>query len=272
MRLLALLCALMALCAGDPVILPPLAPYNALGFGVPHSYAALPYNYHVPPPVAAVAPPLSLKTQYHAQDEFGQASYGHTEPFQAHSAVQDAAGNKLGTYSYVTPSGQVVRLDYVADGLGFRVASNALPVAPEPPGPEALPQPVSETPEVAAARAAHLAEVAEAEARSRSRRALRPRLGLGGPETPASTAPLPLPPPPPPSPLLAYAAAPFAPFGPGYGYAYGPGLGLGLGYGLGLPAHPPLVAAAAVAVPTARRASLSRVVNNPGHAVSYRVE
>lgn len=29
-----------------------------------------------------------LKTQYHTQDGYGQASYGHSEPHQSHNAVQ----------------------------------------------------------------------------------------------------------------------------------------------------------------------------------------
>lgn len=43
----------------------------------------------------------------------------------------------------MAPNGQVLRTDYVADGAGYRVASNALPV-----GPGAGPAPVVDTPEV----------------------------------------------------------------------------------------------------------------------------
>lgn len=92
------------------------------------------------------------KTQYHAQDTLGQAAYGHSEAFQAHNAVQDAAGNKIGSFSYVAPNGQVLATDYVADALGYRVASNAAPV---------------EAPEIVAARAAHLHEVEVTKHRSR---------------------------------------------------------------------------------------------------------
>ena len=62
---------------------------------------------------------------------------------------QDAAGNKIGSFSYLSPEGNVFRTDYVADALGYRVASNALPVGPS--------LPVADTPEVAAAKIAHLA-------------------------------------------------------------------------------------------------------------------
>nr|CAD7438379.1 unnamed protein product [Timema bartmani] len=86
-------------------------------------------------------------------------------------APGDAAGNKIGSYSFVTPEGRLVKTQYIADAAGFRVASDALPVAPL--------ASVVDTPEVAAARAAHLAEVEVV--KSRTRRAA---------ETPASTSPL----------------------------------------------------------------------------------
>lgn len=70
------------------------------------------------------------KSQYHSQNELGEAQYGHREPFQAHDAVQDAAGNKAGSFSYVAPDGRVLTTEYIADAAGYRVASNALPTAP----------------------------------------------------------------------------------------------------------------------------------------------
>lgn len=120
-----------------------------------HSAVVAPYAH-----TAVVAPVVSTveKTQYHAQDALGQAAYGHAEAFQAHNAVQDAAGNKVGSYSYVAPDGQVIATNYVADALGYRVASNAVPVGPSAP---------AETPEVVAARAAHLQEVENVKHRSR---------------------------------------------------------------------------------------------------------
>lgn len=36
----------------------------------------------------------------------------------------------MGSFSYTAPNGQVFRTDYVADALGYRVSSNALPVGP----------------------------------------------------------------------------------------------------------------------------------------------
>lgn len=73
---------------------------------------------------------LPQKTQYHTQNELGEATYGHAEPTQSHHAVQDAYGNKAGTFSYVSPNGRILTTNYVADQDGYRVASNALPGVP----------------------------------------------------------------------------------------------------------------------------------------------
>ncbi|PSN34453.1 hypothetical protein C0J52_20174, partial [Blattella germanica] len=77
----------------------------------------------------------------------------------------------LGSFSYVSPEGLVFKTDYVADALGYRVASNALPV---------------DTPAVVAARSAHLA--AHAAALHRVRRQIIAPFAIG--HTPAATAPL----------------------------------------------------------------------------------
>lgn len=113
----------------------------------------------------------------------------------------------------------MISANYVADALGYRVASNALPVGPVA---------IGDTPEVTAARAAHLAE--HAAAKSRSRRSV---------ATVAYAAP-----------SVAYAAAaPAAPL-----------------------AYAAPVAYAAPAAPLLHAATLTTVVNNPGYAVSYRVD
>ena len=91
-------------------------------------------------------------SQYHAQDIIGQASYGYAYPGQAASNYRDALGNQVGSYAYMGPNGEV-RVNYVADALGFRVLSNNLPVAPE------------DTPEVAAAKIEHARLVEEAAAK-----------------------------------------------------------------------------------------------------------
>ena len=65
-------------------------------------------------------------------------------------------------YSYVDANGKLQRVEYVADGLGFRVADSRLPVAPvydgvAPTFNPVLPVAPEDTPEVKAARAAHMA-------------------------------------------------------------------------------------------------------------------
>lgn len=60
----------------------------------------------------------------------GEATYGHRELLQSHDAVQDAQGNKAGSFSYLSPDGRILTTDYVADQAGYRVATNALPNAP----------------------------------------------------------------------------------------------------------------------------------------------
>lgn len=72
---------------------------------------------------------MARKSQYHTQNELGEATYGHREPFQTHDAIQDSEGNKAGSFSYVAPDGRLLTTDYIADQAGYRVASNALPVA-----------------------------------------------------------------------------------------------------------------------------------------------
>jgi hypothetical protein len=75
-----------------PAVAAPLA-YTASAVAAPLAYTApavaAPVAYAAPAVAApAVAAPLSVKTQYHAQDVLGQASYGHAEPFQTHNAIQ----------------------------------------------------------------------------------------------------------------------------------------------------------------------------------------
>ncbi|XP_046404523.1 cuticle protein 7-like [Ischnura elegans] len=153
--------------------------YRNFAYNYPYHFgysAVAPVAVKSVPAVAPVAPvvPLAytgLKHQYHAQDEFGQASFGHSSIDQTHTTFRDAFGGVVGQYSYVNPEGKVVTTSYTADAVhGFRVASNDLPVAPAVPETPALvaPEPVQDTPEVVAARAEHLA--AHAEVKSRSRR------------------------------------------------------------------------------------------------------
>merc|ERR1712170_273211 len=129
-----------------------------------------------PVPVAPVVEPPS--SQFHAQDEFGQFSFGYQNINSAKSETRDAFGVTRGSYQYVDANGVLQTVNYIADPVnGFRVAGTNIPVAPEvapvaapvvPIAPAAAPlvAPVApvETPEVAAARAEHLAAHAEATA------------------------------------------------------------------------------------------------------------
>merc|ERR1712107_878280 len=116
-------------------------------------------------------------------------------------------------YSYVDANNKLQTVNYVADGLGFRVANSRLPVAPVYDGvaptfnPEPLvapvfdgvaPEPVVDTPEVAEAKAAHLAAVEAAKA-ERKRRSADPAVLAASTRvltapTPSSTTPPSLPP------------------------------------------------------------------------------
>jgi hypothetical protein len=83
--------------------------------GIPAT-AAVPAAY----PVAYGYPSFSA-TQYHAQDELGQASFGYAHPGQAASNLRDGFGNQIGSYAYVNPEGKEVRVSYTADSRGFHV-------------------------------------------------------------------------------------------------------------------------------------------------------
>merc|ERR1711976_421588 len=135
-----------------------------------------PVQVAAPVPVAPVVEPPS--SQFHAQDEFGQFSFGYQNINSAKSETRDAFGVTRGSYQYVDANGVLQTVNYIADPVnGFRVAGTNIPVAPEvapvaapvvPIAPAAAPlvAPVApvETPEVAAARAEHLAAHAEATA------------------------------------------------------------------------------------------------------------
>merc|ERR1712209_262881 len=121
-------------------------------------------------------------------DEFGNLQYGYNNINSVKHGVGNTYGGVSGGYSYVDADGAVQTVQYVADGAGFRTVDSRLPVAPEF-NPEPLvapvfnpeplvapvfdgvaPEPVQDTPEVAEARAAHLAAVEAAKAETVERR------------------------------------------------------------------------------------------------------
>merc|ERR1711981_304492 len=123
-------------------------------------------------PAPLPAPLTAPSSQFHAQDEFGQFSFGYENINSAKTETKDAFGVTRGSYQYVDANGIVQTVNYIADDInGFRVAGTNIPVAvaaAQPVAPAALPLvapvPVLESPEVAAARAEHLAAHAEAKA------------------------------------------------------------------------------------------------------------
>merc|ERR1712072_1410936 len=119
-----------------------------------------------PVPVSPIVQPPS--SQFHAQDEFGQFSFGYQNINSARSESKDAFGVTRGSYQYVDANNVVQTVHYTADDInGFRVAATNVPVAPalvQAVLPLVAPVPVVETPEVAAARAEHLAAHEKAKA------------------------------------------------------------------------------------------------------------
>jgi len=232
--------------------------YPYAGVRATTAYPAMPETAAYP---VAYGYPAYSATQYHAQDELGQASFGYSHPGQAATNLRDGFGNQIGSYAYINPEGKEVRVSYTADSRGFRVLSNDLPVAPvanlvapvqvedtpevakakadhavavtaaksgvAPVAPVfALPSPVQDTPEVAAAKAEFAVKFAAAkDAATPAVRAKRQVFGFG--------------------------ATPF-----GYpGYAVSP-----YAYTVAAPAMP------------VREATLTNTILTPGHAVAYRVD
>ncbi|XP_066937284.1 cuticle protein 21-like [Macrobrachium rosenbergii] len=220
-------------------------------------HTPLAYN-HVAHAGYNTIPYAPIQSQYHAQDELGQYSFGYAGGPSARSETRDAFGVVRGSYNYVDSEGKVQTQHYVADALGFRVSGTNLPVSPDAPVaaplavPVVLPEPVQDTPEVAAAKAAHEAAYNEAAAAAvaapdRKKRSVLAAhaLGVYSPRR------------------FSYGfSAPLSYGYPAYGtyHSYGPYVHGAHAY----PAYPHAL--------TTKDATLLRVVNNPGHAVSYRVD
>merc|ERR1711942_590717 len=216
-------------------------------------------------------------SQFHAQDEFGQFSFGHAGGPSARTEARNAYGVTTGSYQYIDANGLLQTVNYIADPVnGFRVAGTNLPVAPAAVAAEPLAAPVFELPlpvavedtaEVAAAKAEFKAAFAAAAPEERKRR--------DADEVAAAPAVLPYPY----AGLLGgvYAAAPgaivanIAHAAPTVAatYAAAP-------LAVAAPApvaavHAAPIAAVAAAAPS-REAVLTTIKLNPGHAISYRVD
>jgi len=180
--------------APAPHVVAPTVAYSYLPYALNYGYrAALPQvvaNYAVPSspvvqqpvqtpvqvatPNIVAAPAPSTQTvvltpavptthQFHAQDELGQYQFGYTEPQASRIETKTADGVVTGRYNYVDSNGLVQTVEYIADALGFRVAGTNIPqhVVAAPVAAGEAPLPVVDTPEVIAAREAHLQLVQE---------------------------------------------------------------------------------------------------------------
>jgi len=190
--------------------------------------------------------------QFHAQDEFGQYSFGHAGGPSARTESKDAYGVVTGSYQLIDANGLLQTVNYISDAAGFRVAGTNLPVAAAavPAAPLEAPvfnlvgpAPVEDTPEVAAAKAEH----AEAHAAAKAAAAAAPEERKR--REAAEVVP---------------AAVPALGFP--YPYAFGAGAVL--------PAAAPAAVLPynAVSAPASREAVLTTIKLNPGHATFYRVD
>ncbi|XP_067005229.2 testis-specific gene A8 protein isoform X1 [Anabrus simplex] len=155
MKLLVILSSVVA-CAMAQVLV-----YNSLPYGLAHPYS---YAYTAAPIVSA---PLlgPVSSQFRAQDELGQFTFATAGDNQARTEIATLDGAVRGAYSYVDANGKLINVLYHADDQGFRViGANNLPEAPAVPKPPVLrgPEPVKDTPEVIAAKAAFQKQYAEA--------------------------------------------------------------------------------------------------------------
>jgi len=114
----------------------------------------------VPAPVIAKAAPIapiaaSHSSQYQAQDEDKNFSFGYSNINSAKQETGNAYGGVTGSYTYTDEAG-VHTVNYVADDLGFRVTSDNLPVGPAnlAVAPVHVAEPVQDTPAVVEAKAA----------------------------------------------------------------------------------------------------------------------
>merc|ERR1739838_890232 len=220
-------------------------------------------------------------SQFHAQDEFGQFSFGHAGGPSARTEARNAYGVTTGSYQYIDANGLLQTVNYIADPVnGFRVAGTNLPVAAVAPEVAPLVAPVFDLPlPVAVVKAEFAAAYDAAAAAAEAAPAVVERKRRDADEVAAVAAPAVLP----------------------YPYAGAYGLGAGLFGGVYAAAPGAIVANIAHAVPTvaatyaaplaapalaaaplaatyaaaaapSREAVLTTVKLNPGHAISYRVD
>merc|ERR1712054_264501 len=118
--------------AAAPVQLPAPAPIAPAPATLPFSPAPFPLTAAPAPTPLAAAPvpiPATPSSQFHAQDEFGQFSFGYENINSAKTETKDAFGVTRGSYQYVDANGILQTVNYIADPVnGFRVAGTNIPV------------------------------------------------------------------------------------------------------------------------------------------------
>uniref|UniRef100_A0A1L8E3S5 Putative cuticle protein 6 n=1 Tax=Nyssomyia neivai TaxID=330878 RepID=A0A1L8E3S5_9DIPT len=92
-------------------------------------------------------------SQFHGQDGLGRVMFGYTDWNQARLEARNANGEVRGSYQFTDPNGDDIQVQYWADSLGFHQTDNR---------PKVVLEPVTDTPEVQAARLAHEKAWAEA--------------------------------------------------------------------------------------------------------------
>lgn len=96
-------------------------------------------------------------SQFHGQDGEGRAFFGYSDHNQARAEAINGIGDVRGAFKYIDANGDEIETKYWADSLGFHREDNR-PVV------ELVP--VTDTPEVKAAREAHDIAWKEAAARA----------------------------------------------------------------------------------------------------------
>lgn len=113
-----------------------------------HGYPILDKYHHEHPVPVKYGP---YYPHYASKQTYGHVTYDQ----KAHTEV-NPDGTSSGYYSYISPEGKEVVVEYTADERGFQVKSNALPEAPVGPDGSFVPE---DTPEVKEAKEAHLKAV-----------------------------------------------------------------------------------------------------------------
>merc|ERR1712213_167695 len=72
------------------------------------------------------APALPQTSQFQSQDEFGNLAYGYSNLNSAKQEAGNTYGGVTGSYSYTVSNGLIQTVNYIADGLGFRVQATNL--------------------------------------------------------------------------------------------------------------------------------------------------